>query len=447
MTKNSDFGINEVNDPTETTALRAFRDKTCSELVVRGLIEELKQKEIGLVLSGGGGKGAYEVGVILALHDCGITNYASIAGTSVGGLNAVLCQRFCQQGRREEILEIWGKMARSSVMSLTFRAIPKLVLTCLSWLILIPRIDEINYHIPVERAPHLAELETESESWLHSGLYVLAAGGILFGACLTFLFLFFLALPYIPSLNSSPLGFLLFYFSLFAGVPLLSRNLARKFPLFSNDPLKKIINRFDMERICKAKPPITCTLAERTYIYRHREKSPTIYTPHYYHLDELTNTAEAKDVLIQTSAIPDIFHTRVLHGKSYVDGGMADNTPILGLFRNPPPDTLFVVYLDHRYGRLKNVVDYEVRRLMWILSNSYGFEFHERTVVWNWFTKAKVYSFIPSQPLGGLVYGTFNFSEAKARWLIQLGYEDGLRNLCKIAGSSLAELPSIVKPQ
>ncbi|WP_411170207.1 patatin-like phospholipase family protein [Clostridium sp. MB05] len=47
--------------------------------------------KIGLVLSGGGGKGAYELGVWKALKELGIDKYISVfSGTSIGAFNAVL---------------------------------------------------------------------------------------------------------------------------------------------------------------------------------------------------------------------------------------------------------------------------------------------------------------------------------------------------------------------
>ncbi len=46
-------------------------------------------KEFGLVLAGGGTKGAYEVGVWKALKELNI-NITAIAGTSIGALNAAL---------------------------------------------------------------------------------------------------------------------------------------------------------------------------------------------------------------------------------------------------------------------------------------------------------------------------------------------------------------------
>src|SRR6266404_2794406 len=47
---------------------------------------------IGLVLGGGGAKGAYQVGVYKALCEAGIdaSAFGCIAGTSVGALNALL---------------------------------------------------------------------------------------------------------------------------------------------------------------------------------------------------------------------------------------------------------------------------------------------------------------------------------------------------------------------
>ena len=48
-------------------------------------------KKIGLVLAGGGGRGAYQIGVWKALRKAGLERYiTSVSGSSVGGLNAAL---------------------------------------------------------------------------------------------------------------------------------------------------------------------------------------------------------------------------------------------------------------------------------------------------------------------------------------------------------------------
>ena len=69
-------------------------------------------QEIGLVLSGGGGKGAYEVGVWKAMQEYGIAQKVSvISGSSVGGLNAAL---FAMK-ELPEIESIWRDIVPNSL--------------------------------------------------------------------------------------------------------------------------------------------------------------------------------------------------------------------------------------------------------------------------------------------------------------------------------------------
>ena len=51
----------------------------------------MDKKNYGLVLCGGGGKGAYQIGVFKALHQLGLdTCIKGVAGASAGALNAML---------------------------------------------------------------------------------------------------------------------------------------------------------------------------------------------------------------------------------------------------------------------------------------------------------------------------------------------------------------------
>lgn len=55
------------------------------------MIDKLKQSKCGLVLAGGGGKGAYQVGVYKALAEMGLDKQiVAMSGSSVGALNMVL---------------------------------------------------------------------------------------------------------------------------------------------------------------------------------------------------------------------------------------------------------------------------------------------------------------------------------------------------------------------
>lgn len=70
---------------------------------------------IGLVLTGGGGKGAYEIGVWRGLVAKGITNFAAISGTSIGGLNGYLVAR----GNLDDAEELWRKLGNASPLKIS----------------------------------------------------------------------------------------------------------------------------------------------------------------------------------------------------------------------------------------------------------------------------------------------------------------------------------------
>ncbi|MGL4570112.1 MAG: patatin-like phospholipase family protein [Clostridium sp.] len=69
--------------------------------------------KIGLVLAGGGARGAYQIGVWKGLKEIGIDRYISvISGTSIGALNAVL---FCQ-GDLNIAEEIWNDISIEKII-------------------------------------------------------------------------------------------------------------------------------------------------------------------------------------------------------------------------------------------------------------------------------------------------------------------------------------------
>lgn len=60
--------------------------------------------EIGLVLAGGGAKGAFQIGVLQAMEEEGLLPYVTaVSGTSVGALNAALLLNL----DIEEIRRVW----------------------------------------------------------------------------------------------------------------------------------------------------------------------------------------------------------------------------------------------------------------------------------------------------------------------------------------------------
>ena len=73
----------------------------------------MEEKEYGLVLAGGGTKGAYEVGIWKALKEMNI-NITAIVGASIGALNAA----FIVQGDYEIMKDIWLNRDYKSFMDI-----------------------------------------------------------------------------------------------------------------------------------------------------------------------------------------------------------------------------------------------------------------------------------------------------------------------------------------
>ena len=69
-------------------------------------------KEYGLVLEGGGAKGAYQIGAWKAMREAGV-RIKGIAGTSVGALNgALICMDDLANAEK-----VWETISYSSIMS------------------------------------------------------------------------------------------------------------------------------------------------------------------------------------------------------------------------------------------------------------------------------------------------------------------------------------------
>lgn len=80
----------------------------------------IKDQRVGLVLSGGGGKGAYQVGIVQCLSDFGI-EIDAIAGTSIGALNgAVLASAPSLLEASIKLQELWLELADAPPDDLKF---------------------------------------------------------------------------------------------------------------------------------------------------------------------------------------------------------------------------------------------------------------------------------------------------------------------------------------
>ena len=73
----------------------------------------MSNKQIGLVLSGGGAKGAYEIGVWRALENLHVTELIDgIIGSSVGAMNAALLDT----AGLERAAAVWANLKQSDLL-------------------------------------------------------------------------------------------------------------------------------------------------------------------------------------------------------------------------------------------------------------------------------------------------------------------------------------------
>ena len=73
-----------------------------------------KRQKIGLVLGGGGGKGAYQIGVWKALKEYKIDKYINyLSGTSIGSLNSLLFLT----GDLDNAINVWANITRETALT------------------------------------------------------------------------------------------------------------------------------------------------------------------------------------------------------------------------------------------------------------------------------------------------------------------------------------------
>lgn len=120
----------------------------------------------------------------------------------------------------------------------------------------------------------------------------------------------------------------------------------------------------------------------------------------YFELSRIIDPGYKKTILLASSAMPAIYPTVKINGKRYTDGGSnGDNIPIFPVYKNEI-STIIVVRLSQGT---------KIERSRW--------------------PGAEIIEVIPSEPLGGMLSGTLDFSGVGARHRFSLGYSDALAQL------------------
>ena len=277
----------------------------------------------GLVLEGGGAKGAYAMGILKAFHEAGF-RFDAVSGSSSGALNAAILAT----EQREFGEKFWTTLSFRTVCgptnSVVFYAL--LPLHLLGLLL------------------HVTLLPFSPRQRPRDGLVFIA---IFFGFPLVLSTLYLLVAW---TLFSSPPGSRFFTFVLvytvitaLCSIPFVVR--AKGWHLMHVRPLRAAVSSGVAGRTFEV--PTYVTLARRelrfdpdqpgfynvggdvAYIRSAMEEEQ--YVPEYLRMDKLEPDQQA-DVLVATGALPFGVFPSVHHeGVEYVDGGVADNLPVYPL--------------------------------------------------------------------------------------------------------------------
>lgn len=426
----------------------------------------------GLVLAGGGGKGAYQVGCWRAMRELGV-EVSVIAGTSVGGLNAALMA----QGDEEAAQELWRSITPGQVFRWRHGISPLALVLRLALGMLGPR--------GLSAGPRRLGANAERLIATAASLQPLA----IIGGCVT------VAkdpayrilgvggawrYPLIPILTLSAAAALV----LLLLAPYYAWRLLDRVNLFvlDNEPLRRTITKhLRIEEVSASHQLVLVTSASKVELFdpdqpdyikhypdekashaRYEAVFETRFLPHYTALNGRSNE-ELLELLIRTSSLPFGIFPRVQqrHGAEWtrgtLDGGVADNTPLLPMLRLGV-DRVIVIHLDHSKGRRRRRASLDatetreaaiIERLTRLAPESeQNFAAFVRRNG-NWFTLREwnrvekpirerpvwavpeLVHIVPSRSLGGLLTGTLRFSGRKSVRLMDLGYSDAMKVLSK----------------
>jgi predicted acylesterase/phospholipase RssA len=441
-------------DPTCDPDLQELKSAILGDAVVDEYLAGLKRRSIAIVFSGGGGKGAYEAGVMLALFDCGITKFCALSGTSVGALNAVLFHELCRTGSRDSILQLWCDISPWKVMHPTWKSVVAVVVKAAVLAALV-----LNYATSIRYVTSFQDRCARDREFVPVSA---------FASKRAYFRWFTLNLLQNFFRDEGREKFL---------VP------ASRFSFMTNAPLRQAISELDTNGIHGSTTAIYCTMTTSSTYYN-PFVSESVYgsqltkqlIPVYVALNLLKTKNELTDILMQTAALPEIFPPTKLFGIKYVvDGGLTDNTPIFPVLSHRP-NVIVSVYLKRKFARRSQLISSESRRIFdiaerlerdlldyekanklfraWhnarlvalkkarnapadeinLLNTFRGQDIDKPTVLreTNFLEGSELVAIIPSAPIDvppRFVTGTMNFCAKKAQRLIRLGYKDALEQL------------------
>ncbi|HEY8288127.1 MAG TPA: patatin-like phospholipase family protein [Acetobacteraceae bacterium] len=407
---------------------------------------------IGVVLAGGGGKGAYQIGCWKAMQRHGL-KVDAVAGTSVGALNAAMIAR----GDPALAEDVWRHLSASQLMRLDVVALlfapltyaryrrryqgdlptPGVLLViaaavaltlCLAWYL------QAQIRLAVS-AEHPGSL-----SWLVIFCWI--------GVLVVYLARLLLALAMVvPSRLRIPAAPAVFHT---ASLQRLVRQIAPA-GTFSASSCKCFVTTAEQQLLFDRDDPLHDRGAAHRRRTGRRFEPRIVYPPFYWPLHRAeadVGITAARILLGLSAALPILFTPVRIKTTWHFDGALADRLPIRPLLDHGC-GLIFVIHLDATGqdmldGRHFNVLtrDGLVAKLEWQarlrrLARDFT-PAHDAAVQQHGLDAlaetrptqdaaplaSEIIHVVPSRDLGSFLTGTMNFTGRKARWLIDLGERD-----------------------
>jgi predicted acylesterase/phospholipase RssA len=371
-------------------------------------IDRLRHKRIGLVLSGGGAKGAYQVGCWKALRKYGVTNFAAVAGTSVGALNAVLiAANKCDLAESEWRGLDWREVIALKPAELLFMPIWLLAYAFSEFSPLkIMRISgSMTHPNPVRRWRVPVSIFGIVVLMLLVGGWIISRMDLI---------------PICTTCASAGIGAVALLHNVSRRI-LLTPTFTTSSPLAER--LHRAITEQDIAVMRKSKTRVYATLSKFQPYTDHAVRWEG-WVPHYVRVDKLDKKA-ILDCLLKGSGFPGLLARRLDPENVVVDGGWTDNIPVAPIFfdEDGGVDVVFVINssLTKAKAGLENWAE-----IRW-QAHSKGKTPAPRPL-------PEVITVAPSKPLGHFYTGTCWFSRKKINEMMELGEQDMTETLGALGG-------------
>ena len=391
---------------------------------------------IGIVLSGGGAKGAYQIGCLRALQDAGLGEVRAIAGTSVGAMHGALFSA----GRLDEAESIWRRTRFRDVAALTTSRLSLLPL----WVV-----AGLGSEFSPLKVWRLADSATHPVWWRRAVYPV---------ACLVMAVALAALSRVVPPLGGRIAGGFAWAF---AACAILSVAHERLRPYFlsaspiSHGPVSATLADAMTEAACarvrERQVPVYATVSDfRPYT---RASIPWGgWAPRYVRLDRVPRR-ELLETLVSGSALPGFSSPHNPHALTIVDGAWTDNVPAAPLLFDGACDldVVFVISLKqraryrHRHNSLLSAAGVLTESLLGLRADS-----PDDLVAWahqRWQASGgrplerspslpQIVQVSPSRRVGNFFTGTVWFSPAQSARLIALGYRDMQQALAAVEANA-----------